>query len=126
MRPAATAFKNDLRGKYDVLIMYDFTRDLDETGKKNLRDFVESGKGVVVLHHALLNYQNWPWWYEEVVGGSYRLQREGESPSSSVKDDQQIFVTPEGSIRSPRGSARSTSMDETYKECGSRRGSGRC
>ena len=56
---SATAFQADLRAKYDVLIMYDFTRDLDETGKKNLRDFVESGKGVVVLHHALLNYQQW-------------------------------------------------------------------
>ena len=42
---SATAFKTDLRGKYDVLIMYDFTRDLDEAGKKNLRDFVESGGG---------------------------------------------------------------------------------
>ena len=42
---STTAFQSDLRGKYDVVIMYDFTRDLDETGKKNLRDFVESGKG---------------------------------------------------------------------------------
>ena len=67
---AANAFKNDLRGKYDVIIMYDFTRDLDEAGKKNLRDFVEAGKGVVVLHHALLDYQNWTWWSEEVVGGA--------------------------------------------------------
>ncbi len=75
-----TAFQNDLAGKYDVVIMYDFTRDLDETGQKNLRDFVESGKGVVVLHHALLNYQKWPWWYQEVVGGSYRLQRDGRRP----------------------------------------------
>ena len=56
--------KNDLRGKYDVLIMYDFTRDLDESGRKNLRDFVEAGGGVVVLHHALLNYQTWTWWSE--------------------------------------------------------------
>jgi type 1 glutamine amidotransferase len=51
---SATAFRSDLRGKFDVLIMYDFSRDLDETGKKNLRDFVESGRGVVALHHALL------------------------------------------------------------------------
>ncbi len=93
---AANAFKKDLRGKYDVIIMYDFTRDLDEAGRKNLRDFVEAGKGVVVLHHALLNYQNWTWWSEEVVGGRYRLQREGEAPSSSVKNDQQISVTPAG------------------------------
>ena len=50
--PSATAFKNDLRGKCDVVIMYDFSRDLDDSSKKNLRDFVESGGGVVVLHHA--------------------------------------------------------------------------
>jgi hypothetical protein len=42
---AGSAFKNDLRGKYNVLIMYDFTRDLDESGRKNLRDFVEAGGG---------------------------------------------------------------------------------
>src|SRR5262249_40355407 len=59
---SATAFKADLRGKCDVVIMYDFSRDLDEIGKKNLREFVESGGGVVVLHHALLDYQNWAWW----------------------------------------------------------------
>lgn len=84
------AFQSDIRGKYDVLIMYDFSRDLNETSRKNLRDFVEAGKGIVVLHHALLNYQKWPWWYEEVVGGSYRLQ----NPSSSYKGDQQISVVP--------------------------------
>ena len=35
--PVATArrpFKNDLRGKYDVIIMYDFSRDLDEIGQE--------------------------------------------------------------------------------------------
>src|SRR5207237_8948208 len=68
------AFAKDIREKYDTIIMYDFSRDLDETGRKNLHDFAEGGKGIVVLHHALLNYQSWPWWYQEVVGGSYRLE----------------------------------------------------
>src|SRR6185312_14246698 len=77
---AASAFQKDLRDKYDVVIMYDFTRDLDATGRKNLRDFAEAGKGIVVLHHALLNSQKWSWWSEEVVGGRYRLQREGQAP----------------------------------------------
>jgi type 1 glutamine amidotransferase len=90
---SSTAFRSDLRGKYDSLIMYDFTRDLDDAGKKNLRDFVEGGGGVVVLHHALLNYQQWPWWYEEAVGGSYRLKTEGKVPSSTVKDREPFFVT---------------------------------
>ena len=112
---SATAFQNDLRGKYDVLIMYDFSRDLNETGKKNLRDFVESGKGIVVLHHALLNYQHWPWWYEDVVGGSYRLQREGNLPSSTYKGDQKIFVTPEGEHPITASLGSFEVMDETYK-----------
>ncbi len=112
---AANAFKKDLRGKYDVIIMYDFTRELDDAGKKNLRDFVESGKGVVVLHHALLNYQTWTWWSEDVVGGRYRLQNEGQSPSSSVKDDQSIDVTPTGAHPVLRGIDPFHITDEAYK-----------
>jgi type 1 glutamine amidotransferase len=112
---SATAFKTDLRGKYDVVIMYDFTRDLDEASRKNLRDFVESGGGVVVLHHALLNYQNWTWWTDEAVGGSYRLSRSGDTPSSSVKNDQQISVTPAKEHPVVAGIAPFQITDETYK-----------
>ncbi len=112
---SATAFKDDVRGKYDVIIMYDFTRDLDDRAKKNLRDFVEGGGGVVVLHHALLNYQNWAWWDDEVVGGSYRLSRSGDTPSSSVKDDQQIDVTPAGGHPVTAGLAPFHIQDEAYK-----------
>jgi type 1 glutamine amidotransferase len=89
------AFAKDFRDKYDVLIAYDFSRDLDETARKNLRDFVESGKGVVVLHHALLDYQNWTWWYQEVVGGSYRLAPEGNVPASTYKAGQPMSITPQ-------------------------------
>jgi type 1 glutamine amidotransferase len=112
---SATAFKTDLRGKYDVLIMYDFTRDLDEAGKKNLQSFVESGGGVVVLHHALLNYQNWTWWTDQAVGGSYRLSREGDRPSSSVKNNQQISVTPAENHPITSGISPFLIEDETYK-----------
>jgi len=112
---SSEAFKKDLRGKYDVLIMYDFSRDLDATGKQNLRDFVESGKGVVVLHHALLNYQEWPWWYKEVVGGSYRLKTEGNVLSSTVKDNQQFFVTPQHEHPITAGVDPFHIVDEAYK-----------
>jgi type 1 glutamine amidotransferase len=112
---APAAFKGDIRKKYDALIMYDFTRDLDDAGKKNLRDYVENGGGVVVLHHALLNYQKWPWWSEEVVGGRYRLQREGEFRSSTVKDDQQIFVSPAGDHPVTAGVGPFHIVDEAYK-----------
>ena len=73
---AANAFKKDLRDKYDV----DHHVRLHARPRRGRQEepprlFVESGKGIVVLHHALLNFQNWSWWSEEVVGGRYRLQR---------------------------------------------------
>jgi type 1 glutamine amidotransferase len=113
---SAAAFKSDLRGKYDVVVMYDFTRDMDEASRKNLRDFVESGGGVVVLHHALLDYQNWQWWTDQAVGGSYRLSREGDRPSSSVKNNQQISVSPAGDHPITAGIGPFQIEDETYKK----------
>jgi type 1 glutamine amidotransferase len=112
---STAAFQSDLRGRYDVLIMYDFSRELTETGKKNLRDFVESGKGVVVLHHALLNYQTWPWWYEDVVGASYRLQRDGNIRPSTYKGNQKISVTPASEHPITRALGPFQVVDETYK-----------
>jgi type 1 glutamine amidotransferase len=112
---SAGAFQHDLRKKYDVIIMYDFSRDLDDTCRQNLRDFVAADKGIVVLHHALLNYQKWNWWWEEVVGGRYRLDQEGSDPPSSVKLGQQIYVTPAEPHRVLTGVAPFHIVDEGYK-----------
>jgi len=110
-----TAFQQDLRGKFDVLVLYDFTRELDDKAKQNLRDFVESGKGIVVLHHGILSYQKWPWWYEEVVGGLYRLNREGDTPNSTVKFGEEHWITPAGPHPITNGIAPFHVTDETYK-----------
>ena len=66
--PHPAAFTGDLRGRYDVLVLYDMVRTLDEQRQRNLRDFVESGKGVVALHHAVCANVDWNWWVEEVTG----------------------------------------------------------
>jgi len=115
VKDSTLAFKQDIRAKYDVLVFYDFTRDLDDNGKKNLRDFVESGKGVVVLHHGILNFQKWPWWYEEVVGGLYRLERQGTIPNSTVKFGQEHLITPAGDHPITAGIGPFHVTDETYK-----------
>lgn len=108
-------FQKDLRDRFDLVIFYDFSRDLDETSRKNLRDFVEAGMGVVVLHHGLLDFQTWTWWSEQVVGGRYRLQREGSAPSSSVKDDVPMFVVPADDHPVLRGVGPFLIRDEAYK-----------
>jgi type 1 glutamine amidotransferase len=110
-----SSFQSDLRAKYDVLIFYDFSRELDEKGKQNLRAFVESGKGVVVLHHAILSYQKWPWWYEEVVGGRYRLEPEGSIPASSAKDGQELSIAIAGRHPVTAGLSPFQIRDEPYR-----------
>jgi type 1 glutamine amidotransferase len=111
----ALAFKQDIRARYDVLIFYNFARDLDENGRKNLRDFVESGKGIVVLHHGILSFQKWPWWYEEVVGGLYRLERQGSIPNSTVKFGEEHSITAAGKHPITDGITPFRITDETYK-----------
>src|SRR5207253_7080556 len=57
--PAVTdstlAFKQDIRAKYDVLVFYNFTRDMDGSAKQNLRHFVDRRQGILVLHHGIWN-----------------------------------------------------------------------
>ena len=109
------AFKNDIRKNCDVLVLYDFSNEIAEVEKTNLRNFVESGKGLVVLHHAIADYQDWEWWWKEVVGGKYLLKPQGATPASTYQHDQELCVR--AVMRHPI-TARWGSMhlwEETYK-----------
>ncbi len=108
------AFKNPIRDKYDVVVMYDMSRELGDEGRKNLRDFVESGKGVVVLHHALANYNDWEWWWRDVVGAKYILEG-GSEPASAYKHDVELNVTSVGRHPVTADVAPMRLIDETYK-----------
>lgn len=55
----------------DVVVLGDYlTANWPETDQQHMRQYVESGKGLVVLHHSVGDNQNWPWWYENVLGGA--------------------------------------------------------
>lgn len=86
------AFRDDIRSRYDVLVLYDLENQISEAEKAHLREFVESGKGIVVLHHAIADYQDWEWWYKDVVGGKYLLKAEGDRPASTYKHDEEQCV----------------------------------
>jgi type 1 glutamine amidotransferase len=109
------AFKQKIVPKYDVLLLYDMSQDLDEKGRENLRAFAEGGKGLVVLHHALVSYQAWPWWSKEVVGGRYWLQKEGDVPVSTYKHDEELRVSAVAEHPITAGMGPFQITDETYK-----------
>ena len=115
VEPHPVAFTNDFRKQADVLVLYDMVKELEPAKQRNLRAFVESGKGVVVLHHALCGNVNWPWWYEEVVGGRYLFEK-FEGKLSSYLHDQIVAVKPVGEHPILQGIAPFTIFDETYKD----------
>ncbi|MGA2116167.1 MAG: ThuA domain-containing protein [Bryobacteraceae bacterium] len=116
--PHPVAFRNDLRPNYDVLVLYDtIQRDqLSEKHLQNLKDFVESGKGVVVLHHAIADFQDWEWWWKDVVGGRYLLQAEPSYPASSYLHGVEEVVTPKPGHPIVKGLPPMRVFDETYKQ----------
>jgi type 1 glutamine amidotransferase len=117
VNPHPIAFKNDLRKSYDVLVLYDMIEDLDDQQKKNVRDFIESGKGIVVLHHALANFAtSWPWWYEAVAGARYVTKADSAHPASTYLHDQLLTVKPRADPPVLRGIPPFHIEDETYKQ----------
>jgi Trehalose utilisation len=62
------AFRKDLRGRYDALVLYDSSATISPEGQAHFHEFVEAGGGVVVLHHAIVSYQDSDW-YRDLVGG---------------------------------------------------------
>jgi len=110
----AEAFKKSIKDDFDVLVLYDMTADLDDKCKGNLQAFVESGKGLLVLHHAIASYQNWPW-YEKTVGGRYLLKPEGDKPASTYRHDEELAVLATTSHPITAGLGAIHIWDETYK-----------
>jgi type 1 glutamine amidotransferase len=109
------AFKSDLRAKYDVLVLYDFSSEISEAEKKTLTDFAQGGKGIVVLHHAITDYPDWEWWWRDVVGGKYLLKPEGGRLASTYLHDVDLSIEPVGKHPVLAGIGLMQINDETYK-----------
>jgi type 1 glutamine amidotransferase len=65
-----------------------------ENTRLRLKEFVENGGGIVSLHHAIVDFTDWPWWYEKVTGGKYFTQPKGDFPASQYKEGIEFLVRP--------------------------------
>lgn len=108
------AFAQEIVPRFDVLVLYDYSQKLAEEGKARLRAFAEAGRGIVVLHHALCDYQDWPW-FEELVGGRYLMSDEGDRKASTYRHDVELLVKPAGSHPIVDGLGPMRLVDETYR-----------
>ena len=108
------AFRRDLRSRYDVLVLYDMPKTLSAEGRANLQAFAESGKGIVVLHHALCSHNDWDW-YRDLIGARYQVEAQPGRPASSYKHDETIPIVVAHPHPITRGVALTEIYDETYK-----------
>lgn len=108
------AYTHDLRKETDVLVLYDLISEISDEKRDNLRAFLEAGRGMVVLHHAIADFGSWPWWSEQVVGGKYLLKPEAGRPASTYIHGEDVFVRAIGSHPITRGLAPLHLRDETY------------
>ena len=67
---SATAYERDDFLSYDVVVLYDMMRNITEPQRAQFNALIEKGIGLVVLHHAIGSYPNWPE-YEQIIGGRY-------------------------------------------------------
>lgn len=117
VNPHPIPYNRDLRKDYDVLVLYDTIQNLTEPQRANLRAFVETpGKGLVALHHSIADFVDWPWWYEEVIGGRYLLKADAGLPASTYKHDEELRAIPASKHPILRGIPPMHLWDETYKK----------
>lgn len=65
--------KPDAAKQYDVLVFYDMHQEITEEAKADFLARLNEGKGLVVLHHAIADYQKWPE-YAKIIGARYYLE----------------------------------------------------
>jgi len=110
----------DVAGRYDVIVLYNMSATISEAHKQSLIDYIAGGGGLVVLHHAMVNYPDWPDW-SEIIGARYfqePTEWQGEErPKSKYTHDVQMPVhveDPDHPIT--RGVADFVIHDETYRK----------
>ena len=97
-----------------MLVLYDMPATLSAAGRANLQAFAESGKGIVVMHHALCSHNDWDW-YRDLVGARYQVVAQAGHPASTYKHDETIPIAVAHPHPITRGVALTEIYDETYK-----------
>ncbi len=117
IEPHPSAFTKNLIRDFDVIALYDMVQEsqVPEAQRAKLKAFAEAGKGIMVIHHALVSYQQWDWYGKDLVGGRYLLEDRDGLPKSLYEHDYAMTVRPV--LRHPitEGLAPFRIVDETYE-----------
>lgn len=117
IEPHPSAFTKNLIRDFDVIVLYDMVQEhqVPEQQRAKLKSFAEAGKGLLVVHHALVSYQEWPWYWRELVGGRYLLEDRDGLPKSLYEHDFSMTIHPVANHPITAGMKPFRIVDETYE-----------
>jgi len=112
-------FLPENRSNYDVLVFYHMWQKITEEQANVLSGCIREGKPLVVLHHSICAFDDWPE-YINIIGGKYfhkpTTVNGKEYPSCSYIHDLHFkvrIVDPENPVT--KGLTDFEIFDETYK-----------
>src|SRR5262249_41703863 len=100
-------------------VFYDMHQEITPEAKADFLARLKEGKGLVVLHHAIADYQSWPE-YSKVIGARYYLEKtvvNGVEKARSAYKHDMHFTIHIADSKHPvtRGVKDFEIHDETYK-----------
>jgi type 1 glutamine amidotransferase len=90
---SATAWERGDLAAFDVVVLYDMPQGITPAQQAKVRALFERGTGLVVLHHALVSFQDWPD-CERIIGGRYTQPPAGQPQVSEAVGYQQDVDVP--------------------------------
>jgi len=116
---AHALLKAEAAKQWDVLVLYDMHQEITPEAKADFVARLKEGKGLVVLHHAIANYQTWPE-YTAIIGAHYYLEPANingvAKQRSAWKEDMHFRIHVPGPKHPvTRGMTDFDTHDETYK-----------
>jgi uncharacterized protein len=84
---AHARLKAGVSRQYDVLVLYDMHQEITDEAKADFLARLKEGKGLVVLHHAIASYGQWPE-YAKIIGARYYL---GKTMVDGVEKPQSVY-----------------------------------
>jgi type 1 glutamine amidotransferase len=117
IEPHPSAFTKKLVEQFDVIVLYDMVQEaqVPQVQRDKFKAFAESGKGILVVHHALVSYQQWDWYGLQLVGGRYLLEDSQDRPKSLYEHDVRQTVRPVSGHPVVAGISPFELVDETYE-----------
>ncbi len=58
------------RNRYDVIVLYHMWQEITDEQAKTFSECIREGKPLVVLHHSICAYDDWPEYFK-IIGGKY-------------------------------------------------------